>query len=130
MNNGILYIAIITSIAGLILLTYGANVLEPGVIEISKLNMEYENYLYKNVHIRGEIIDLKNLKGNLLLTIDDKTENINVFLPGNAAKKTEFSKGDFVDVVGTLEIYNDDLEIVVNDYKHIREINETARTSE
>jgi len=117
MTNKLFYAALVTSIAGLILLTYAANLLEPGIIEISKID---NNYLYKNVHVRGDVVDLKKFNsGSILLMVDDRTGTIGVFLSYQVGQNINFQEGQKVDVIGTVEIYNDELEIVVNDYKHI-----------
>lgn len=119
MANKILYLALITSIAGLMLLTYAANILEPDIIEISKID---NNYLYKNVHVNGEIVALNKFKGgNILLIVGDETGTIDVFLEYPLAKKLNlnFQDGEKVDVIGTVNDYNGNLQINVNDYKHI-----------
>ena len=117
MTNKLLYTALVVSIAGLILLTYAANLLEPGVVEIGKIDSDC---LYKNIHIRGDIVDLKKFNGgSVLLTVDDKTGTIGVFLSYKAANNIKVDTGQKVDVIGTVEFYEDELEIVINDRKHI-----------
>ena len=117
MADKLLYTALVISILGLILLAYAADLLEPGVVEISKID---NNYLYKNTHIRGDVVDLKEFNGgSILLTVDDKTGTIGVFLSYKAAKSINVEKGQKVDVIGTVEIYKDELEIAVDDRKQV-----------
>jgi DNA/RNA endonuclease YhcR with UshA esterase domain len=120
MNDKLLYVAIITSISGLMLLTYAGSVLEPGLVEIGGID---NGYLYKNVHVRGEVTDLKKFNtGSILLTISDKTGSISVFIYCTDAEKLnigDVSEGKRVDVTGTVELYEDELEIKLNDYRHI-----------
>ncbi|ODS39927.1 hypothetical protein BEH94_03655 [Candidatus Altiarchaeales archaeon WOR_SM1_SCG] len=119
MGDKLFYIALATSIAGLILLTYASNVLEPKIIEISEID---SNYLYKNVHVRGEIVDLRKFEsGSILFAVEDKTGSIKVFIYYTDAEKLNtgnIEEGRIADVIGTLEFYEDELEIKVNDYKH------------
>jgi len=120
MNDKLLYVAIITSISGLMLLTYAGSVLEPRLVEIGGID---NGYLYKNVHVRGEVTDLNKFNtGSILLTISDKTGSISVFIYCKDAEKLnigDVSKGKQVDVTGTVELYEDELEIKLNDYRHI-----------
>ena len=84
------------------------------------INKIDNNYLYKNTHIRGDVIDLKKFNGgSVLLTVDDKTGTIPVFLSYKAANNIQVETGQKVDVIGTVEFYEDELEIVINDRKHI-----------
>ena len=119
MGDKLFYIALATSVAGLILLTYASNVLEPKIIEISEID---SNYLYKNVHVRGEIVDLRKFEsGSILFAVEDKTGSIKVFIYYTDAEKLNtgnIEEGRIADVIGTLEFYEDELEIKVNDYKH------------
>lgn len=120
MNDKLLYVAIITSISGLVLLTYAGSILEPGLVEIGGID---NGYLYKNVHVHGEVSDLKKFKsGSIILTVKDKTGGINVFIDYKYAEKLNaenIGKGKTVDVTGTVELYEDELEIKLNDYKDI-----------
>lgn len=123
MTNKLFYLALATSIAGLVLLTYAADILEPDPVEISKINNNQNDYLYKNVHIQGEIIDFKRFKGgSISLKVNDRTGTITVFLQYHVANKVNVQMGQRIDVIGTVEIYKGDLEIVVNDQKHINVI--------
>ena len=119
MGDKLFYIALATSVAGLILLTYASNVLEPKIIEINEID---SNYLYKNVHVRGEIVDLRKFEsGSILFAVEDKTGSIKVFIYYTDAEKLNtgnIEDGRIADVIGTLEFYEDELEIKVNDYKH------------
>jgi len=119
MGDKLFYIALATSVAGLILLTYASNVLEPKIIEINEID---SNYLYKNVHVRGEIVDLRKFEsGSILFAVEDKTGSIKVFIYYTDAEKLNtgnIEEGRIADVIGTLEFYEDELEIKVNDYKH------------
>jgi len=145
MGDKLFYIALATSVAGLILLTYASNVLEPKIIEINEIDSNYlyknvhvrgeivdlrkfeigeidSNYLYKNVHVRGEIVDLRKFEsGSILFAVEDKTGSIKVFIYYTDAEKLNtgnIEEGRIADVIGTLEFYEDELEIKVNDYKH------------
>ena len=117
MTNKLFYIALVTSVAGLLLLTYVADVLEPDIIEISKID---NDYLYKMVHVQGEIVDLKKFKGgSVLLKVDDKTGIIDVYLPYHVAKKVNVKEGRGVDVIGEVDLWEGNLEIKINDLRHI-----------
>ena len=118
MSEKFLYFGCATSIVGLMLLGYAAQVLEPPVVGISGID---SRLLAKNVHISGVVDKVVSFDGGgEMLKVSDDTGSIDVYLNPRVARHLNVSEGHTIDVVGSVEFYEDEIEIVPNSYKHLR----------
>ena len=121
MNDKILYLGVITSFLGLMLLTYASHTLEPELIDIGAVNTKY---LEKNVHIQGDITTVQYFKGgSVLLVLDDQTGQIDIYLPRNLAEdinKKWLVEGQLVEVIGTVKLYKGRLEVEPESYDGVK----------
>ncbi len=120
MESYLQYIALIISILGLLILTYAANVLEPPITKIGNVN---QNSLGSNVRVQGEITDVhKFTGGSAVIKVKDETGIIDVYLPFRVASemKTNLTEGKNADVIGSVEVYEGKLEIVVEEAGNMR----------
>ena len=120
MESKFLYLSLTLSIIGLLILIYTAETIEPPLSRIKDIN---QNSVGKNVHITGNITKIQRFKGkSILLSIDDDTGNINVYLPYGVAIKFSDSikEGNRADIIGTVEIYKGDIEIFVENTYSLR----------
>lgn len=120
----ILYLALVISIIGLLILAYVSDVLEPPLVSIKDIGMES---LGKNVHVRGNITKLREFKGgSMSLLLKDDTAQISVYLPYSVAVEKNstapLKKGDVVDVIGVVEVYRNEIEVVVENPDYIKDV--------
>ena len=118
MSEKFLYFGCATSIVGLMLLGYAAQVLEPPAVGISSID---SHLLAKNVHISGVVDKVVSFDGGgEMLKVSDDMGSIDVYLNPRVARHLNVSEGYMIDVVGSVEFYEDEIEIVLNSYKHLR----------
>lgn len=110
MSDKIIYVALGLSVFGLLLLTYASLVMEPPVSHIGGINA---NSIGKSLHIRGSVSDVHKFKGgSLVLTLDDGTGNISVYVNYATAKALPKVAGSSqLDVVGEIDEYEGALEM-------------------
>ncbi|KXB06630.1 hypothetical protein AKJ51_03295 [candidate division MSBL1 archaeon SCGC-AAA382A20] len=89
--------------------------------ELSKINNEK---IGEKVKVRGFIKKKTQVgAGNLLLTICKKDESLKVFAPKNVTNYGNFSKieeGKTIQVAGTVQIYENELELKISDSYNIK----------
>jgi RecJ-like exonuclease len=121
MDFGILQISLIISIAGLLILTFANESLEPPLSVIDQINA---NHLGKNVHLRGNVSGIHEFKGgSVLLTLEDYSGKIDVYLSyGVVREKPDLLKARELDIIGSVEVYGGRLEILIESIDGIRVI--------
>ncbi|HEX54807.1 MAG: hypothetical protein DRO94_01740 [Candidatus Altiarchaeales archaeon] len=114
------YLALSISIIGLLILKFASDSIAPG---ISKIDLIDTNSIGRNVRICGNISNIHRFdKGSLLITVNDGSGEIDVYVPYSIAKIIDnkiFSSRE-IDVIGEVNIYNGRLEIVVRNLNSIR----------
>ena len=105
-----LYIALAVSVLGLLILAFASEVLEPPYSRISDLG---SGSVGKQVHVRGNVLDVVNFKGgSALLIVGDPSGNISVYLEYSIAQaRQDVLKAEVVDVIGEVDEYQSTLEI-------------------
>ena len=96
-------IGLFGSIIGLLILYIGTLAFEPEQIQIEEID---ENYIGKLVQIKGKVTQIREFESSFLIQVD----GISVF----SYKKItpEIRKGDLVQVIGQVQEYKGELEIV------------------
>jgi len=107
MVNSMLKLALLVSIAGLVLLASLAHFIGPAHIELSEL----DSYNGKTVVVRGEIVSVAQYPAVTFLNIGDKNVKIVLFDPPTY----KFSKGDLIEVRGDVARYKRELEIIAEE---------------
>lgn len=105
LKGSMLKIALCLSLIGMFLLIMIVQFSEP---QQTKVILVGDN-IGKQVLISGEVTRATQKEDASFLTITDKTASIKVVAFGPVEK---LEKGTFVEVVGRVEIYEDELEIV------------------
>ena len=123
-DQGILKISFIVSTFGLLLLFYVSAHLVPPLMKIS--DIEYDN-TGSRVTIKGEITSFKfHDKGHIFLKVSDGTGEISVVLFKDLAEKLDdgriknIEKGNTIEITGTVEEYQGNLEIIPKAVKDIK----------
>lgn len=94
----------------------------PVVIELNKIS-EYEG---KQITTEGIVTNYYSTRyGSQVLTIEDKNISVKVFTEGNI----DVEYGDRIKVIGEVQKYNDDWQIIVNDKHSIFIINKWINIS-
>lgn len=121
MGDSILYISLCTSITGLLILAFVSESLEP---PYSKIEDVKANSIGKNVHVRGNVSDVHKFDGgSALIKLLDETSTMDVYLPYNTMQHLKKLKvGTELDFIGTIEVYQGRLEVVVEKPENIREV--------
>ena len=118
MTDKIIYLALVVSITGLLILAYVSEFLEPPITRIESINL---NSLGKNVHISGAVTRVYEFKGgSKVITLDDNTSSVDVYLTYDVSKSFNISNSEKLDIIGTVEIYNNKLEIRVDNVNNIK----------
>jgi len=108
--NKPLKICFILSLAGILILLFLSEKLEPEIKSIANIT---EGDINRAVKIRGEIISIKDFNDNskilTIFTIKDKTGNITVIL--NSKTPLEINKSKQYIITGKVQEYNKSLEI-------------------
>lgn len=110
-DSSVLYIALLTSAAGIVLLLFAVSVQEPLKVEISEIS---ESYIGKSVEVSGIVVDVKEYKSSILILLENKS-SIGVF----AMKKSlpqNISTGGVLRVRGVVKEYKGVLEISANEF--------------
>ncbi len=104
----LLKIALIISLTGIFILLIISNSLSPKLININEIN---ENYLNKNVKIRGKIINEKSYDNFKILTVQDSTGKIQATL--NSKNKINHNNQTLI-IQGKITEYENQLQISIN----------------
>ena len=126
MGDWVLYTALATSIAGLMLLTFVSESLEPPYSAVAEIN---PGFIGKSVHLRGEVSDLYEFKGgSVLVTLSGGNSSIDIFLPYSVSTQIAFKPAinQALDVIGVVEVYKGRLEVVVGRESDIRLIEDES----
>ena len=114
MSDRLLYVALVLSAFGLLLLVFVSNFLEVPYTRIGGVD---STMLEKNVHLRGEVSSVHAFKGgSLLLSVSEDNSTIQVYVPYSVAtvlNMTTLQDSD-VDLVGLVQLYDGKLEVVIN----------------
>jgi len=107
------HLSIIFSVAGILILYLMPKISEPSIIWIS----EIPNYEGKQVAVIGVVTKIYLTKyGSQMITIKDSNSTTTVFVEG----QIDAEYGDKIQVIGQVQKYNDDFEIVVNDNSFVK----------
>lgn len=107
------YFSILFAVAGIFFLYFLSQLSQPPYIEIK----EMKNYDGKQVIVEGIVTDYKLTKqGNQIITIDDKNTKTTVFVEG----KTEVEYGDKIRVTGSVQKYENNWEIVIDNNRLLK----------
>jgi DNA/RNA endonuclease YhcR with UshA esterase domain len=120
MSDRFLTIATLTSITGLILLTIASEHLYPPTTNIGDISTDL---LDKNVHIESNACNVHQFSGgSIIVKLCDGKNELDLYLPYNVAQSINSSilEGKKLDVVGTVEVYQGRLEVVVHNPKHLK----------
>jgi DNA/RNA endonuclease YhcR with UshA esterase domain len=120
MSERITYLALATSIVGLLVLTYASEAVNPPKAPIFYIT---QADVGKTVRIEGSFEDVHLFKGgSAVLKIRDENASIDVYMPYDVSQKTNASsfRGTRVDVAGTVSVYKGKLELVVKDEDRIK----------
>lgn len=112
----ILYVAAFTSIAGLLILSFSSEMLEPPLMPINSISVEH---IEKNVHVKGTIESIKTFRdGSASIKFYNST--VDIYLPKTISEKVNFTKGMNLELTGTVKLYQGKIEILVGSIKNIR----------
>jgi hypothetical protein len=111
------HFSLLFSIVGVLILYFLSELTQPPLIEIHEMP-DYEN---KQVIIDGIVVDHRTTKhGGQIITIVGENSTTTVFVEG----ETELEYGDKIRATGEVQKYKDDWELVVNDNRLVRIIEE------
>lgn len=120
MSEKITYLALATSIVGLIILTFVLGGLKPALSQVSVIS---QSDIGKSVHVQGLVEDVHVFDGgSAVLTVSEGEASIAVYLPYDVSQATNASslRSLRVDVIGTVNVYKGELELVVEDEDSIK----------
>jgi len=107
------HFSIIFSVAGILILYLIPKISGPSIIWVS----EIPNYEGKQVSVIGVVTKIYPTKyGSQMITIKDNNATTTVFVEG----QIDAEYGDKIQVIGQVQKYNDDFEIVVNDNSFVK----------
>lgn len=112
MADSMLKLALLVSIAGLVLLASLAYFIGPTHIELSEL----DSYSGKTVVVRGEIVSVAKYSEVAFLKLGEEQVKVVLFDILNHT----FAKGDVVEVRGEVTRYKRELEIIAEEVKCIK----------
>ncbi|MEA1925611.1 MAG: OB-fold nucleic acid binding domain-containing protein [Candidatus Altiarchaeota archaeon] len=116
MESKFLYLSLLLSITGLLILAYTTETIEP---PISKIEDVHSFALGKNVHLQGNITSIHRFEGgSMLIKLGDGVGEITVYLPYTTASRfrEKLRVNTSLDLVGVVELYNGNLEVVVENH--------------
>ena len=110
MSDKVLYIALVVSVLGLLILAYASEILEPPISKISGIG---SNSVSKQVHVRGSVSKVTKFKGgSSSLIMSDDTGSISVYLEYSVSQaRPDALNASVIDVIGELDEYAGSLEI-------------------
>jgi DNA/RNA endonuclease YhcR with UshA esterase domain len=110
MSDKVLYIALVVSVLGLLILAFASEVLEPPITRISGIG---SGSVGKQVHVAGSVSKVTKFKGgSSLLVISDKSGSITVYLDYSITKaRPDVLNASVIDVIGEIDEYEGSLEI-------------------
>lgn len=117
-DQRVLTICLILSLAGLMLVSYALESIEPPLTSVCSIQ---GNWLEKNVHLRGRVTSVNEFSGgSTVFTLEDNC-SIKVYLPYNTATKINKTLEDReVDLIGVVQVYKGELEVVIEKPGNIR----------
>jgi exonuclease VII large subunit len=112
-EKALLYISIVCSVVGLVVLYYISQVIELPKTDIVEITPDD---IGKNVKVCGEIVS-KSVSRNkhVFLQLQDTTDKIDVVIFNNSVEKlnaTGLKKGENVCIIGTIDEYQGKLEVL------------------
>lgn len=111
------YISLLVSVAGLIMLVVITTGIEPKEIAISQISSELSG---QDVDVRGIVISVFSENGNIHLVLGDSAKIRVVMFSSDAGKQPwvyDIQKGDRISVIGKVQIYRNELEILAKTMK-------------
>ncbi len=116
-ERGLLKISLIGTVMGLIALYFVTQGLVPEHKKISEIKI---GSIGSEVSVNGTIKDVKRSGGNVIFTLEDGNESIKIVLWKNVLDRLRLERfdleklinGNKIEVVGTVEGYKGELEII------------------
>ena len=107
------YLSIIFSIAGIALLYFLSTLSQPTIINLN----EIQRYEGKQVIVEGIVTEYYTTKfGSQIITIENNNFSTKIFIEG----ETDIDYGDKIQVIGEVQIYNGEWEVVVNNKRFVK----------
>ena len=114
-ENNLLKIALISSIAGitlLFLISGNIDIDEKSIAEINKESLD------EFVKVKGTVTDVFNSSAVTIIEVTQpQTMNVVLF---NNKKPTPLKEGDYIEVIGKIDEYNGDMEVIGDKVRVIR----------
>jgi len=114
MSDRLLYVAVLLSVFGLLLLVFISTFFDLPYVRVGDVD---SRFLEKNVHLKGVVSGVHQFKGgSILLSVTQDNSTIDVYLPYSIAStlnKTTVS-GASVDLIGVVQLYDGKVEVVVD----------------
>lgn len=104
-------ISVFLSAIGLTLMYASSLYLEPGTVEIKNIDRGETGEV---LEIKGTVANVSNNGGNLFMDLKDSTGSIMV---ANFDTEVSVSEGESVSVIGNVELYEGELELIAQEIK-------------
>jgi len=106
---------VIVAITGIVVLFWLSSTLEPRLLPISNITIKM---LESPVRVQGKITEIKEYNENILLTINDSSDSIDVYVYKKIKlEKLELAINSSIEVSGKVSEYHGKLEIVAEKIK-------------
>ncbi|MFQ6087699.1 MAG: exodeoxyribonuclease VII large subunit [Candidatus Methanofastidiosia archaeon] len=109
-------LAVGCSLLGIVLLYFASQGIKPEKVELSDID---EDYLGEFVEVSGVVFKVRDSKGHLFVWIYDRGY-IEIPLFSSMRGDLQVEIGDFVDVLGVVDRYKDELQIRVSKVEDVR----------
>lgn len=100
-----IYLLILISISGIVLLLFVAQNSIPSTVDLSKINSKE---IYDKISVEAKIISIRNYDGLKLLRLEDHTDSINAVL---YAKNLSLELNQTYKIIGQIQEYNKEKQI-------------------
>lgn len=120
MDEKIAFLALVTAIIGLLILTYASEKISPPRAEIKHIT---QSDVGRNVRVSGHATDVHEFSGgSAVFTLQEDNSTITVYLPYAVANEIDPAtyEGEAVDLTGTVQVYGGRLEIIIEDYQDLK----------
>ncbi|AGC02293.1 exonuclease [Acanthamoeba polyphaga moumouvirus] len=85
------------------------------IYDIIKVSID-SSHLFQNINLVAEVIDIRNYKGMVFIKIRDISGVMPAVIYRNVYKE-KLLEGDKINIVGKLDIYNSQIQLIINSYK-------------
>uniref|UniRef100_A0A6G6ACB5 Exodeoxyribonuclease VIi large subunit n=1 Tax=Borely moumouvirus TaxID=2712067 RepID=A0A6G6ACB5_9VIRU len=84
------------------------------IYDIIKVSID-SSQLFQNINLTAEVVDIRNYKGMVFIKIRDISGIMPAVIYRNVYKE-QLSEGDQINIFGKLDIYNSQIQLIVNSY--------------